>query len=61
MKKLVDQFPGVKDQYNNIRYILRKVFIFAFTVDGAVIYICYKMYVFILQKRNFVVAIRSTP
>ena len=51
----------MKDQYNNIQYILRKVFIFAFTVDGAVIYICYKMYVFILQKRNFVVAIRSTP
>ena len=41
-----DQFPGVKDRYNNI-YILRKVFIFAFTVERDVSYIHYRMYVFI--------------
>ena len=56
-----DQFPGVKDQYNNIQYKLRKVFIFAFTVERAVIHIYYKMYVFILEERNFVAAIRITP
>ena len=41
--------------------MLRKVFSFVFTVKGAVIYIYDRMYVFILQKINFVVAIRTTP
>ena len=41
--------------------ILRKVFIFVFTVEVSVIYIFYRLYVLILQKRNFVVAIRITP
>ena len=31
----------------------QKVFIFAFTLEGAVIYIYYRMCVFILQKWNF--------
>ena len=34
-------------------------FIFAFTVEGAVIYTYYIMYVFILQDRSFIVAIRA--
>ena len=37
-----------------------KIFIFILTVEGTVIYIYYRMYVFILQKRNFVVALRIT-
>ena len=41
--------------------MLRQVFIFAFTVEGAVINIYYRMYVFILQKINSAVAIRATP
>ena len=56
-ESIKDQFPGVKDWYNNTYYILRKVFIFGFTVEGAVIYTYYRMYVFILQERNFIVAI----
>ena len=55
-----DQFSGAKDEYNNI-YILRKVFIFAIIVEGAAIYTYYRMYVFILQEINFIVAIRATP
>ena len=43
----------MKDRYDNTLYILRKIFIFVFTVEGAVIYIYYRMYVFILQKKNF--------
>ena len=35
--------------------------IFAFTVDGAVLYMYCMMYVFILQERNFIVAIRIPP
>ena len=48
---LKDQFPGVKDRYNNIWYILRKIFFFAFTLE-VVIYIYYRMYVFILLKKK---------
>ena len=40
--------------------MLRKVFIFAFTVKEAVIYTYCRMYVFILQDINFIVAIRTT-
>ena len=36
-------------------------YICGFSVEGAVIYIYYRMYDFILQKRNFVVAIRTSP
>ena len=39
---------------------MRKVFIFAFSVEGAVIYTYFRIYVFILQERNFIVAIRTT-
>ena len=35
------------------------MFIFAFTVEGAVIYV--EGAVFILQERNFIVAIRTPP
>ena len=41
--------------------MLLLAFIFAFTVEGAVINIHYRMYVFILQKINSIVAIRATP
>ena len=51
----------MKDWYDNIKYILWKVLTFVFTVEGAYIYIYCRMYVFILQKRNFVVAICITP
>ena len=30
-------------------------------MEGAVIYTYYRMYAFILQERNFIVAIRTTP
>ena len=48
-----DQFSGVKDRYNNIQYILRKLFICGFAAEGAVIYIYYRMHVFILKKKKF--------
>ena len=34
--------------------------IFAFTLEWAVIFIYYRIYVFILQKRNFIAAIHTT-
>ena len=44
-----------------MEYMLRKVFSFVFTAEGAVIYIYDRMYIFILLKMKFVVAIRTTP
>ena len=34
-------------------YILQKLFIFGFTLEGAAIYTYYKIYVFILQEKTF--------
>ena len=41
-------------------YTTKGIF-FAFPLEGAVIYIYYRMYVFILQKKKIVVAIRIAP
>ena len=55
-----DQLPGKKDQYDNYNiYYWRYLFCFYFRRSCYFIY--YRVFVFILQKRNFVVAICKNP